>query len=83
MPGTDDRQAQKVAQRVVEAVSRESLRHDASELSEKVVTVSAGIGTSVPGDTPESLKLAADGALYIAKKAGRNCVAGLKGICLL
>jgi diguanylate cyclase (GGDEF)-like protein len=83
LPGTDGKEAQKVARRVLEAVRMESLRHEASELSEKVVTVSAGIGASVPGDTPDSLKLAADGALYIAKKAGRNCVAGLQGICLL
>jgi diguanylate cyclase (GGDEF)-like protein len=37
------------------------------------VTVSAGVATSVPGESVESLIARADVALYQAKKAGRNC----------
>jgi diguanylate cyclase (GGDEF)-like protein len=46
------------------------------QLLRRVVTVSIGVATHVPGDkrTPESLVGAADEALYVAKRAGRNRV---------
>ena len=37
------------------------------------VTVSAGVATSVPGESVETLVARADAALYQAKDAGRNC----------
>ena len=37
------------------------------------VTVSAGVATSVPGESVEALIARADAALYKAKGAGRNC----------
>jgi diguanylate cyclase (GGDEF)-like protein len=37
------------------------------------VTVSAGVATSVPGESAEALVARADEALYKAKDAGRNC----------
>jgi diguanylate cyclase (GGDEF)-like protein len=37
------------------------------------VTVSAGVATCVPGEAAEALIARADGALYQAKGAGRNC----------
>ena len=37
------------------------------------VTVSAGVATSVPGESVEALVARADAALYKAKDAGRNC----------
>jgi diguanylate cyclase (GGDEF)-like protein len=37
------------------------------------VTVSAGVATSVPGESVEALVARADVALYQAKDAGRNC----------
>ncbi|WP_239954853.1 GGDEF domain-containing protein [Pantoea sp. Z09] len=83
LPGTEARDAEKVAFRALEAIRRAALPHEASELPEKIVTLSAGIGASVPGGTPDALKLAADEALYTAKKSGRNCIAGMQGICLL
>lgn len=38
------------------------------------ITVSIGLATSAPGDTPVSFLGRADAALYLAKNAGRNCV---------
>lgn len=83
LPGTHTRDAEKVAHRALEAIRRAALPHEASELPEKIVTLSAGISASPPGETPDALKLAADQALYMAKKAGRNCIAGSDGLCLL
>ncbi|MCG7390799.1 sensor domain-containing diguanylate cyclase [Pantoea sp. ACRSB] len=83
LPGTKARDAENVAHRALEAIRRAALPHGASELPEKIVTLSAGISASSSGDSPDSLKLAADEALYVAKKAGRNCIAGTDGICLL
>lgn len=83
LPGTSARDAEKVAHRALEAIRRAALPHEATELPERIVTLSAGISASVAVDTPESLKLAADGALYAAKQAGRNCISGTQGICLL
>lgn len=39
------------------------------------VTISAGVATLVPGETPDTLLARADGALYDAKGNGRNRVA--------
>jgi diguanylate cyclase len=41
-----------------------------------LVTVSAGIATLTPDDTPDTILARADGALYEAKAAGRNRIAG-------
>jgi len=38
------------------------------------VTVSVGVAIRTPGETPRALLNRADGALYRAKHAGRNCV---------
>lgn len=78
LPGTSAHEAEKVAARALEAIRRAALPHEGSDLPDKIVTLSAGISASVAGDTPESLKLAADGALYAAKKAGRNRLAGVQ-----
>ena len=83
LPGTHARDAENVAHRALEAIRRAALPHKATELPEKIVTLSAGISASFSGDSADSLKLAADEALYAAKKAGRNCIAGMQGICLL
>jgi diguanylate cyclase len=41
---------------------------------EMSLTVSGGVAAALDGDTPESLLVRADAALYGAKSAGRNCV---------
>ena len=61
----------------VERIRSAVASHDwsaASELAADLrVTVSAGVATSVHGESVEALIARADVALYQAKKAGRNC----------
>jgi diguanylate cyclase (GGDEF)-like protein len=66
-----------VAERIRETVENLRIEHPASPVS-RWVTASVGVSATVPtrdGD-PEMLLLAADQALYEAKSAGRNCIAG-------
>ena len=80
LPGAADREAAQVAQRALDALRRAALPHPATLLPEKRVTLSAGVSTSGSGSDIVALKKAADAALYIAKHAGRNCVAGKEGV---
>jgi len=66
-----------VAERIREAVENLKIEHPASPVSQWV-TVSVGVSALVPtrDRDPEALLHAADQALYEAKGAGRNCVAG-------
>lgn len=41
---------------------------------EKSFTASFGVAEIIPGETPAGLTMRADGALYKAKRAGRDCV---------
>lgn len=72
LPASDKTDAEAVARRALEALRDAALPHEATKLPEKIVTLSAGIGTSEPGSDSVSLKQAADTALYAAKYAGRN-----------
>jgi len=68
MPGAAGDAAMMVAERLRMAVQLCGLRHaDGSP-----VTASLGIATANVGDTPETLLARADGALYEAKRTGRN-----------
>lgn len=75
LPETDTLGAQRVAEKMREAVSRLNVRHEASKVSDKV-TLSIGVSSMSPrgGDNPDILLAAADDALYRAKHAGRNRV---------
>ena len=61
-----------MAERIRERVGTEALSSDA-----KMVTVTISIGVSAfpeHGENPETLIASADGALYHAKRSGRNRV---------
>ena len=72
LPDTDQDQARSAAERMIAAVRRaKSPATPARDL-----TFSIGVG-SCPGDaiTPDELVMAADQALYFAKRSGRDCSA--------
>ena len=74
LPGTDASGAVAVAEVLRAGVEELAIPHSAS--AREVVTVSAGVGTALPGDpaSTESLVGSADRALYEAKRSGRNRV---------
>jgi len=66
-----------VAENIVSALRKSQLkRRSTGELLGKI-TASIGVATSQPGDTPEMLFERADKALYRAKHAGKDKVAGV------
>jgi len=64
-----------LATKALKAVEAMKIEHSDSRAS-KYVTVSLGVATAIPDQDlpPESLLEAADNALYMAKRDGRNCV---------
>jgi diguanylate cyclase (GGDEF)-like protein len=68
MPGAASDAAMMVAERLRMAIQLSGLRH----ADGAPVTGSIGIATANVGDTPETLLARADGALYEAKRTGRN-----------
>jgi diguanylate cyclase (GGDEF)-like protein len=73
LPATDAEGAARVAERVRTKIETESLRHESSSVCDHV-TVSFGVATVVPKRDISAgmLVKASDGALYQAKKDGRN-----------
>jgi diguanylate cyclase (GGDEF)-like protein len=74
LPGADARAAATLAERLRAAVQ-------AGRSDERRITISVGFASLTRGEfaTPEELFEAADVALYSAKEAGRNGVAGFRG----
>ncbi len=77
LPGTSAADAAGVAAKVHSAIEGLRLRHHGGPDGESWVTVSVGVATAVARQgasvaMPESLILAADSALYKAKREGRN-----------
>lgn len=80
LPDTDLNGAAIVAEQIREAIVSLHLPHAENLKGGGSVTASIGVATALArvGGTvrmPESLLIAADGAMYKAKHAGRNCVA--------
>ena len=75
LAGTDAAGAAEVAERLRAAVERLGIERGGDDPS-RVVTISVGVATGIPGQvsSSEMLLAAADNALYAAKRAGRNCV---------
>ena len=72
MPHTSEREAAFWAQRMCSSLQRSQIATNAGELS---ITASFGVaGMASADDTPDSLLIRADEALYTAKQMGRNCV---------
>ncbi|HEY4231553.1 MAG TPA: diguanylate cyclase, partial [Thermoanaerobaculia bacterium] len=74
LPSTPAKGAFAVAELLRLRVERIATRHQTSPLG--VVTISVGVASMTPGESfaKETLVAAADGALYAAKRAGRNRV---------
>lgn len=73
MPDTDSTVAGIIAARVVAAVAALELGHDGPEDAQVPLTLSVGVSTlRGPGCDANSLIARADGALYEAKRQGRN-----------
>ena len=72
LPGTDLEGSAQVAERIrVALAERMIVSADGVLLS---VTASFGVAATTAPSTPEQLIVAADGALYRAKRAGKDCV---------
>lgn len=72
MPDTDLATARSIGERLRDAVAREPFQAVPGVFIN--VTLSVGLATLQPGDTPQALLKRADGALYGAKHEGRNRV---------
>ncbi len=76
LPGTDLAHAMAAADAVQHAIRALKIPHESAP-ERGIVTVSIGVGVAQPSRerSPEALIAAADGALYDAKKRGRDCIA--------
>jgi len=74
LPGEGVERARSLAERIRLAVEERALSHDSSPAG--VQTVSLGVAAMTPGGSDDVMELVriADGALYEAKRLGRNCV---------
>ncbi len=75
LPDTDLKGSQKVAGSIRQAVEKNRIEHEVSEVAE-VVTVSVGVASAIPSEAEDEWELVekADKALYRAKQAGKNQV---------
>lgn len=73
LPDTDANTAQRIAEHCHALIVAEAIIHDTSPVA-PVLTVSMGVGTTVPvaGDQPLSFIAEVDRSLYLAKQRGRN-----------
>lgn len=71
LKGTDAARGQMLAEKIRRAVESATFRYGDAVIP---VTISLGVAAYLGGDTPERLIGRADGALYEAKRKGRNVV---------
>ncbi len=73
LPGTDIKGAAAMAEKIRKSIAALRISHEKSEISENV-TLSMGIASAIPEPDAAAVDLvaAADRALYMAKKGGRN-----------
>jgi diguanylate cyclase len=76
LPNTVLRSATTVADHIRRAVMTKQLMKRSTHEQLGRITISIGVATLRDGDTPQSLIGRADACLYVAKRAGRNCVIG-------
>lgn len=69
LPDTDQMQAEAVAEKLRGLIAHHSIAHQGLSIA---VTLSLGVAAYRPGRTADDCIQAADDALYIAKRAGRN-----------
>jgi diguanylate cyclase (GGDEF)-like protein len=76
LPNSNEGRARATAEHIREAVMKLHVPHDRSPFGR--MTVSIGVGTAWPEQemASDTLRQAADEALYQAKGAGRNCIRG-------
>jgi diguanylate cyclase (GGDEF)-like protein len=76
LPNSGASRARQVGEMVRTAVQDLALPHATS--GHRIVTVSVGVASTVPNDAlrPSDLVEGADASLYVAKRSGRNTVAG-------
>ena len=74
LPATDQEEAVQVMTRVQRTLTRKFFLHNNERV---LITFSAGVAVRVPGEARDALIARADGAMYEAKKSGKNrvCVA--------
>lgn len=77
LPETDAQGAREVAERCQRLIAEQALEHKLSPHGQRV-TLSIGMGTAVPGESPSHGELlqAVDRQLYAAKQKGRNRIEG-------
>jgi two-component system chemotaxis response regulator CheY len=78
LPGQDVEHAAIAAERLCRAIRQLALEHPAGGM----VTISGGVAALQLGESAELLLARADGALYEAKLAGRDCIRAETGLAL-
>lgn len=74
LPGTNARQAERVAERIRQTIASELIHTDAGDVARISMSLGGAVYSSDSNTTPEQLIAEADAQLYLAKECGRNCV---------
>ncbi len=77
LPKTNVLQAEELAEQIRSTISMSRIRRGRDETLQSV-TVSLGVASARPAETPDGLLARADTALYASKQAGRNRVTAVR-----